>query len=134
MDPITLTAAAVAVNPWKKWGIRLFLLVFVAFFAVVGYERLREHWIDLGRAEVQAAWDVEKAKANEAAADRGAKASNDFSSGKRKSEIRYIETIKEVEKYVPAENTTCPYDAEFVRLYNDPFSGKGRASAGSDQP
>ena len=71
-----------------------------------------------GRAEVRAEW--EKAKA-EAQANQDAK--TDRAEQVLVQEVEVVRTvyrdrIKEVNVYVPTPGTTCPADAEFVRLFN----------------
>ena len=85
---------------------------------VAGLLWYRASLINDGRAQVQAQWDdaIERARLLQAAAN--ATATTEYVQAAQTAQTVYRDRIKEVIKYVPIENTSCPVDPEFERLYN----------------
>jgi type VI protein secretion system component VasK len=71
-----------------------------------------------GRAEVTAAWDKAKAQAQAAQDAKTDKAAEVLVQEVEVVRTLYRDRIKEVTTYVPTPGTSCPADAEFVRLFN----------------
>lgn len=106
-----------------RWAVLGVLLLTLSGF----FFWYRGELIQNGRDEVRTQWAeaIEKAKEAQAAANTVATAAAVKTITLQK--LVYVDRIKEVNKYVPAPNTVCPADDDFVRLYNAarPASGTG---------
>ena len=100
----------------------------VVLAVVAGLLWYRASLINDGRAQVQAQWDdaIERARLLQAAAN--ASATTEYVRAAQTAQTVYRDRIKEVIKYVPNPNTSCPADLEFERLYNA-ASAAGQPSA-----
>lgn len=107
------------VSIWRRWSTRLALAGIVISALVLGHNAYRAHLIDIGRQEVQSAWDAAKASAAEKSATQVQEQTTGHDDDKKQIEVRYVWRTKEVVKYEAKPGTSCPADADFVRLYND---------------
>lgn len=71
-----------------------------------------------GRSEARAECAAKSATAKSAQANKSAAASTALSKKVTGQEIAYKARIEEALIYVPNENTNCPIDPKFNRLYN----------------
>jgi hypothetical protein len=99
-----------------RWAILAgFLLALLA--ALAGLHR---HGVNAGREEVRAEWAMAKANAQATQNAQAQAAEQVLSEETEVIRIVYRDRIREVIKYVPSPDTTCPADSEFVRLFNAP--------------
>lgn len=119
----------------KLWALIIGLaLMGAGIYGVVNWhdnkkQELYNSGFDAGKKEVQTKWDAAIDSAKNLQGEQ-----NDSATGKQTEEVQtaktvYIDRIKEVTKYVPAQNSSCPADDNFVRLFND-----GGAESGSAGP
>ena len=95
-------------------------------------EALYQSGFDAGKEQVQKEWDAAIESARTVQADQ-----NESATGKQSEEVQtaktiYIDRIREVTKYAPAENSSCPADPDFVRLFND-GGAESRSGGAEDQ-
>lgn len=95
-------------------------------------EALYQSGFDAGKEQVKKEWDAAIESAKTVQADQ-----NESATGKQSEEVQtaktiYIDRIREVTKYAPAENSSCPADPDFVRLFND-GGAESRSSSAEDQ-
>jgi hypothetical protein len=79
---------------------------------------VRDTAFKAGQAEVQARWDVASKRAIDAQSDQNSTATKEVIVTETVTQTKYRDRIKEVIRYVPKPDTTCPADPEFVRLFN----------------
>jgi len=93
-------------------------------------EALYKAGFDAGAAEVQSKWDSAVNSAKEVQSGMNDAATTTQAEETQTAKTIYIERIKEVTRYAPAQNTSCPVDADFVRLFND--GGTEAPASGSE--
>ena len=79
---------------------------------------VRDTAFKAGQAEVQARWDVASKQAIDAQSAQNNTATKEVIVTETVTQTQYRDRIKEVIRYVPRPDTTCPADPEFVRLFN----------------
>lgn len=74
--------------------------------------------VSTGRAEVRAEWDKSRAAAQDKQDAKTEQADRVLIQEVEVVRTVYRDRIKKVTTYVPTPGTSCPADADFVRLYN----------------
>ncbi len=124
---MTALIAAVRAVGWRVW-----LALACAATLAWGADALRTHWMDAGRAEVQARWDAARmadqaASANSQAAAQAAARAAEQILTERNEEIDRAYTERET----ALRGRAAALDAELGRLRGAVVSARAGASAGS---
>lgn len=117
------------VNRARRVLISVVVAALASAAALAGYLWHRGQLIELGRAEIRAEWELAKAQAEVKSSEAVQAQTTAHADDKNEIQIRYIERQKEVVKYVPSTDSSCPADADFVRLFNGPADGADGAEA-----
>lgn len=108
------------------WWVRLLAAGVLLAALLFGWHRLKEHYREQGRVEVQSAWDksVARGKAEVERLKKEAGKVTTVTETKTIEKIKYIkekgdEIVKRVEVFVPVESNSCKQLDGGFRVYHD---------------